>query len=255
MISATLRSLRQSGNMRLAAVLLCALIVSCAELQPKTSSPVTTGQNKPDVLPIPTTTVKDSKLVKDSESDLIRRAEIEHVHTLEREVARLKMDLVRAENTLIAVESKLRSGYSRATAVSALAEAQIQLNKASRVAPWRLETIGEARDKLDIAQKHIDEEYFGAAVFFVYRANRIVEDLNYEANIVDNSAQAMFINRPKVNLRSGPSTSEDIVKILVQGTPVVREKQKGEWFLVRTLTGTVGWVHRSLLTSKGRYKV
>lgn len=249
MISATLRSLRQSGNMRLAAVLLCALIVSCAELQPKTSSPVTTVQNRPDVLPIPTTTVMDS------ESDLIRRAEIEHVHTLEREVARLKMDLVRAENTLIAVESKLRSGYSRATAVSALAEAQIQLDKASRVAPWRLETIGEARDKLDIAQKHIAEEYFGAAVFFVYRANRIVEDLNYEANIVDNSAQAMFINRPKVNLRSGPSTSEDIVKILVQGTPVVREKQKGEWFLVRTLTGTVGWVHRSLLTTKGRYKV
>lgn len=250
MIYVMLRTLRQSSSNKvaLACAILCILIMGCAELQPKSAASTATARNKPDDLPIPVAGATDV------ETEWIRRAEIERVHALEREVERLKIDLLRAENALIAVESKLRRGHSRAAAVSALAEAQMQLSKASRVAPWRSETINEAREKLEIAQNHIDEEYFGAAVFFVYRANRIVEDLNYEANIVDNSTQAMFVNRPKVNLRSGPSTNGDILRILVQGTPVVREKQRGEWVLVRTLTGVVGWMHRSLLTSKARYK-
>ena len=188
------------------------------------------------------------------EIELLRRAEIERVQALEREVERLKMDLLRAEDALVGVETQLRSGHSRANAVSSLAEAQMQLNKAAKTAPWRAETINEARDKLGIAQKHIDNEYFGAAVFFVYRASRIVEELNHEADIVDKTSQVMFINRPRVNLRSGPSTTDEILTILVRGTPVVREKKMDEWFLVRTLTGIVGWVHYELVTSKERYK-
>lgn len=242
-----LHTFRQIGHTSVALVVLCALSTGCAELMPETTASAPAVRNKPDVLPIPAA-------VTDSEAELIRRAEFERVQSLEREVERLRMDLRRAEDALIVVESKLRSGHSRAAVVSALAEAQIQLNKVSRAAPWRPDTISEAQDKLHMAQKHIDEEYFGAAVFFVYRANRIVEDLNYEASIVDSSAQVMFINRPKVNLRSGASTAEEILQVMVQGTPVVREKQKGEWVLIRTLTGMVGWVHRSLLTSKARYK-
>ena len=186
------------------------------------------------------------------DAELLHRAE--RVQALEREVQRLKIDLVRAEDALIGVESRLRSGHSRANAVSSLAEAQMQLNRAAKVAPWRSETISEARDKLDIAQKHIDNEYFGAAVFFVYRANRIVEELNHEADIVDKTSQVMFVNRPRVNLRIGPTTEDEILTILVRGTPVVRERKKDEWLLVRTLTGIVGWVHYSLVTSKKRYK-
>ena len=242
-----LHTLSQFSRRRVVLVLLCSLGAGCAQFQPKAEITAPQGQNSPDVLPIPAAVI-------DSEAELIRRAEIERVHSLEREVERLKMDLLRAEDALIVVESKLRSGHSRAAVVSALAEAQLQLNKVSQIAPWRPDTISQAQDKLEMAQKHIDEEYFGAAVFFVYRANRIVEDLNYEANIVDSSTQVMFVNRPKVNLRSGASTQEEIIQVLVQGTPVVREKQKGDWVLIRTLAGAVGWIHRSLLTSKARYK-
>ena len=227
----------------------CALIAGCAEL------PWTTPSTDTE----PGREVQETRLAVSSppptptvDTELLHRAE--RVQALEREVQRLKMDLVRAEDALIGVESRLRSGHSRANAVSSLAEAQIQLNKAAKVAPWRLETISEARDKLEIARKHIDNEYFGAAVFFVYRANRIVEELNHEADIVDKTSQVMFINRPRVNLRGGPSTEEEILTTLVQGTPVVRERKKDEWFLVRTLTGIVGWIHYSLVTSKERYK-
>ena len=229
----------------------CILISGCADLQWTNPSadpePTQYIQEEPLVASTPT-------LVHPSDVELLRRADVERVQALEREVERLKMDLVRAEDALTGIETELRSGHSRANAVSSLAEAQMQLNKVTKVAPWRAEVVNEARDKLDIAQKHIDNEYFGAAVFFVYRANRIVEELNHEANIVDKTSQVMFINRPRVNLRAGPSTEDEIVTILVRGTPVVKEKKMDEWFLVRTLTGIVGWVHYELVTSKDRYK-
>lgn len=222
----------------------CVLIASCAEMQSKgpnsSASMQDVGEapiNATQTMPIP-----------DIETEIFDRADADRVQALEREVERLKMDLVRAEDALTL------SDYSRANAVSSLAEAQMQLNRAAEVAPWRLETIKQARDKLETAQKHIDSEYFGAAAFFVYRANRIVEELNYEASIVDKTSQVMFVNRPRVNLRAGPSTDANILTILVRGTPVVREKKKDEWMLVRTLTGIAGWVHYSLVTSKERYR-
>ncbi|MDJ0956435.1 MAG: SH3 domain-containing protein [Arenicellales bacterium] len=242
--------LRWPNPTLLVILLSCGLIAGCAELQwgnpganPEPAQHVEEAQPAPST-PIPAPV----------EIELLRRAEIERVRALEREVERLKIDLERAEDALVGVETELRSGHSRANAVSSLAEAQMQLNKAARTAPWRAETISEARDKLDIAQKHIDNEYFGAAVFFVYRASRIVEELNHEADIVGNTSQVMFINRPRVNLRSGPSKTDEILTILVRGTPVVKEKKMDEWFLVRTLTGIVGWVHYELVTSKERYK-
>lgn len=164
------------------------------------------------------------------------------------------MDLARAEDALVTVESRLQSSYSRANAVSSLAEARMQLNKASGVAPWRSHKIEEARDKLSVAQKHIDNQYFGAAMFFVYRANRIVEELNYEADVVRTTPGAMFINRAKVNLRRGPSTDNEILAVLSKGTPVIRESRQGDWVLVRTLTGFVGWVYSSLVTGKEQYE-
>ena len=238
-------------NRSLITIASCVVLTSCAEVRSLVPSPTTAPAQ--DVEEIPLTEPKVPP-VPDVETELYHRADAERVQALEREVERLKADLVRAEDALITVESRLRSGHSRANAVSSLAEAQMQLNKASETAPWRPDIIEDARDKLDIAQKHIDNEYFGAAVFFVYRANRIVEELNYEASIVDKTSEVMFINRPRVNLRAGPSTDKEILTVLVRGTPVVREKKRDEWMLVRTLTGIVGWVHRSLVTSRERYK-
>ena len=208
----------------------CLLLASCGAVPPKPSP--------------------DAGQPPEIEPDVVQRMDDKRIQALEREVKRLKTDLLRAEHALVAVESRLESSYSRANAVSSLAEAQMQLNKASRVAPWRSRKIEQARDKLAVAQKHIDNEYFGAAMFFVYRANRIVEELNHEARIVEATPEAMFINGTRVNIRSGPSTDDEILAVLGQGTPVIRETHQDNWVLVRTLTGMLGWVHESLVTNK-----
>ena len=194
-----------STHKRLIAVASCAVLIGCADLLSQATSPSTGPVQDAEKV---TLTEPQTPPVPDIGTELYHRADAERVQALEREVERLKTDLIRAEDALITVESRLRSGHSRANAVSSLAEAQMQLNKASEIAPWRSDIIKDARDKLDIAQKHIDNEYFGAAVFFVYRANRIVEELNYEASIVGKTSEVMFINRPRVNLRAGPSTDE-----------------------------------------------
>lgn len=227
----------------LTAVTVCALVAGCAVTQPETQP-----EAEPEAEPV----VKAAPEVAEAESEAARRADEERIRALEREVERLKMDLVRAEDTLVAVESRLESGHSRANAVSSLAEAQMQLNKTSDAAPWRPQEIDRARGKLDIAQKHIDDEYFGAAMFFIYRANRIIEQLNYEFGIVEASPQAMFVNRPRINLRSRPSIEDEILAVLTEGTPVIREERQGSWILVHTLNGLVGWVHQSLVTGKSR---
>ncbi|MFZ0487250.1 MAG: SH3 domain-containing protein [Arenicellales bacterium] len=226
--------LRSTGTRLLGAVL-CASLAACAEAPAK--PPSQTDEEPPAV-----------------EAEFVHKADEERVRALEREVDRLKADLVRAEDALVTVESRLQSSYSRANTVSSLAEAHMQLNKASGIAPWQSHKIEEAQHKLDIAQKQIDNEYFGAAMFFIYRANRIVEELNYEVKLVETTPQTMFINRPRVNLRSGPSTEDEVLTVLAKGAPVIRETRQDDWILIRTLTGFVGWVYHSLVTSKERYK-
>ena len=51
----------------------------------------------------------------------------------------------------------------------------------------------------------------------------------------------------RVNLRSGPSTGEQVMAVLTRGTPVFAEGSDQQWTLVRTMHGRIGWVHSSLL--------
>ena len=56
---------------------------------------------------------------------------------LELEIDRLRADLGAAEQALVAVESGMRGGQTRAEAVSMLAEARIEVDRAQKRAPWR----------------------------------------------------------------------------------------------------------------------
>jgi hypothetical protein len=85
--------------------------------------------------------------------DVYRRAESDRAGRLQQEVDRLRDDLRRAEEALVAVESGLRSRNGRADAVSSLAQARIEVERASQEAPWRGSEITEARAKLDEADK------------------------------------------------------------------------------------------------------
>ena len=181
------------------------------------------------------------------EVEVHRRAETERAAQLARTVESLRADLAQAEEALVIAESGLRGNHSRADAVSSLAEARIQVQRASDRAPWRGPAIEEARAKLEEAARQIEEGHYGSALFFVYRAERIAENVEIEAQRVHGQPGVQFVEATRINMRSGPSTNDRVLRTLKHGTPVFAERDHDGWTLVRASTGDVGWVHRSLL--------
>lgn len=181
---------------------------------------------------------------------IYRRAEVDRAAQFEAEIERLRADLRQAEEALVLAESGLRGSHSRADAVSSIAEARIQVERAASLAPWRGGAVQEARSKLDVADNQISEGHFGAALFFVYRATRIAELLEREAQTVSERPGTQYVRVRRVNLRAGPSTGEAVVGVLSEGTPVFPERRQDPWTLVRVTSGSVGWVHQSLLRSE-----
>src|SRR5262245_63385813 len=104
------------------------------------------------------------------EVEIYRRAEAERVEFFERELARLREDLARAEASIVAIESGLRGAQTRADAVSAVAEARIAVDRVSRQVPWRQERVQEAESKLQEARRQLDAEHIASAIFFASRA-------------------------------------------------------------------------------------
>ena len=183
----------------------------------------------------------------EADAEIYRHAQRVYTRYLEREVQRLRADLQQAEGAMVAIESGLRGVHSRADAVSSLAEARISVERAVRDVPWREAQIEEARGKLIEAERQFQAGHSGSAIFFASRARRIADTLNEEAEQVAGTPGTLFVRRDRVNLRSGPSTQDPVLAELAKSTPVFPERTEGEWTLVRTPSGPVGWVYRSLL--------
>ena len=184
------------------------------------------------------------------DAEIYRQAQIEQIHALEREVKRLRGELLEAEGAMVAIESGLRGAQTRADAVSALAEARISVERAGSSAPWRRAELAELTDKLDEAERQFQSGNTGSAVFFASRAKRVADALAEEARRSANARGTRRITAPRANLRSGPSTSEAVLLVLGRSTPVLPQRSEGEWVLVRTPDGEAGWVHASLLESR-----
>jgi hypothetical protein len=221
---------------RLVAVAICCGFTSgCATLDELLATP--TAAERPVSKPTESLPV----------TEVYARADDDRTAELEREVERLRADLTEAEESLIAIESGLRGIHGRADAVSALAEARIEVERAARKAPWAIERLAESHRKLAEAERQFQADHTGTAVFFASRARRIANALNDEARKIAGTPGMRFIRGRRVNLRAGPSTSDKILSVLVGSTPVVAERSEGDWSLVRTTRGSVGWIHESLL--------
>ncbi len=217
----------------------CIAVAGCGVLPQKPAA----NQVEPDKETATENAAKSNIVTK-----VILKADTERIEQLEREIVRLKAELARAEETLVAVESGLQSGYTRADAVKSMAEAQIQLEKTTGLAPWHAEKINQAQDKLKTAQSHIDAGRFGAGLFFIYRVNSNVKNVNNEVEAIRTSPSLLFVGKNRANLRDGPSTNHKVVTTLTQDTPLFLEDRSEKWVLVRTLAGMVGWIHAGLVT-------
>jgi hypothetical protein len=171
----------------------------------------------------------------------------QEVDLVEREVARLRADLQQAEDSIVQLESGLRGLHTRADAVSAVAEARIALDRVSKSVPWRHERVAEAHAKLEEADRQLASGHLGSAVFFAGRAQRITDSLRAEVQQVAKWSAHRVIRGDRVNLRSAPSESANVVDVLAAEMPLFPERSLPDWTLVRTPDGRVGWVHRALL--------
>lgn len=184
------------------------------------------------------------------DAELYLTAQEERTAALERQVARLRADLEQAEEAMVAIESGLRGEHSRADAVSSIADARIAVARVARSVPWRQAEVREAQAKVEEAERQLQAGHTGSAVFFASRASRIADTLDEESIQVARAENARFVDARTVNVRSGPSTDYRVIDTLDQATPVFPEREHGEWVLVRTLSGSVGWVHTSLLRAR-----
>jgi len=172
------------------------------------------------------------------------------VQLLEHEIARLNADVHAAEQALVAVESGLRGPQTRTQAVSMLAEARIEVDRAARRAPWRADDTAEARAKLAEAERQLAADHFGSAIFFVSRASRIASTLLAEADRVEATPDVRYLRGDRVNLRAAPALDGAVLAVLRGGAPLFPEGRDGDWMLVRTGAGRVGWVHESLVEAR-----
>lgn len=179
--------------------------------------------------------------------EVYRRADAARVQQLEQEIARLRADLEAAEQTLVAVESGLSGSQTRAEAVSLIAEGRIQLERSEGRAPWRRQLLAEARAKLDEADRQLELEHIGSAIFFASRATRIATNVAAEADRVAKAKDARRVKGDRVNLRARPDRESEVRAVLPDGLPIFPEGSSGEWTLVRTVGGDLGWIRSDLL--------
>jgi len=175
------------------------------------------------------------------------RAESDLAKQLGVEVDRLRADLRRAEEALVEVESGLRGSHTRANAVSAIAETRILVKRTAQQAPWRIEESREAESKLAEADRQVQQDNPGAALFFVYRARRIAELGLLEAKFVNEQRDTYFVQGNQVRLRAGPTTEGRVIRVLGKATPVFPERSENDWMLVRVISGSAGWIHKSMV--------
>lgn len=65
------------------------------------------------------------------------------------------------------------------------------------------------------------------------------------------AAQEMVsVDRPKVNMRSGPGTNYSTLWELGQGYPLMVVGRKGDWLKVRDFENDEGWLYRPLVAKK-----
>ena len=68
-------------------------------------------------------------------------------------------------------------------------------------------------------------------------------------------AEMVAVKNDNVNMRSGPSTKNEVLWKIGQGFPLQVVKKSGDWIQVKDFEGSVGWVRKDMVSSQSHVVV
>lgn len=173
---------------------------------------------------------------------------------LEEESAARKRELEVTETELIRTKARLKGLETRAEAASAIAETRILYKRAE--GRGRSTELARAEEALVKADALLQEDNFGAAIFFASKSQDLLARLN-ETRPSPPVAAASADERPPTraatavkavtaNLREAPATTSRVLATLPRGTPLEALAVRGTWTKVKQ-GDVIGWVLSRLL--------
>lgn len=167
---------------------------------------------------------------------------------LEERLAIFQHDLETTENEVIRTKAKLKGIETKAEASSAIAEAQTLVVRILHE-KVRSPNLTRAQEKLELAERQLRGDNYGAAVFFALQAQDLLgraAQLHSGARAEGNGAGALTVAVASANVRSEPRADAEVVTKLSRGTAVVRLGENGDWLKIEAL-GRTGWIAKSLV--------
>jgi Bacterial SH3 domain len=172
-----------------------------------------------------------------SETNALLQEELEWAHD----------DLRLVEKQFVTFEERLTSGYGKASAVAAAAEARMRFDATRAKYPSLPDSTQQDLTQLmDTSESLIRKGNYAAALFFADRANHTMIGFERREHL-DRGSVSRSVAVALANLREGPGQYYPVVAQLTAGQTVVCMDEIGDWYHVKTPTGSVGWMHTSLL--------
>lgn len=190
---------------------------------------------------------------------------------LEREVVRLRMQVLEKSAQLVDTErrlneattevvramARLRTLATRAEAASAIAEAEVTLQQLrGRAGQAGATEVRETEAALRSASAEFDKENFGGAVYLANQAKRIATAAR--GRLAESGAttprageHAFAVPVPvtttsRANLRAAPNANGEVLVTVNAGTALTAYAYLNEWIRVTTADGRPAWLHQSL---------
>jgi hypothetical protein len=195
-----------------------------------------------------------TELVESQKLDLAKieasyKQQAELSEFLREELNNANEDLDRVERQFVVFEQRLKVTETKASAVAAVAEVQLLLDRIRAETPEGLDsmTVAEVSQKISTSEELIKKRNYAASVYFSDRAMKILNQTERRKNLVFADGTTQVISVKLANMRGGPGEQYNVIGRLALGTVVMQLDASDDWIKIRTESGEHGWVHNSLV--------
>jgi chromosome segregation ATPase len=191
-------------------------------------------------------TARDLDLAK-RRAELEKQVEVNRLLRSELEATTVDLDYL--ESQFITLERRLSHDETKATAVAAIADAQLLQKKLRERHPGRIpeEVWTEVGARMKAAEAAMADDSFTAAVYHAHRALRLIDHTERSRSAFLASGTARIVSVSSANFREGPGSGYGVVGQFAYGTILVELDADKDWRRIRTRNGAEGWIHSSLI--------